>query len=372
LFRVADVARLYHVFTLLTSNRARAVLVLRCEAMSKVSHRRHRPAASDVELRQLRAFVAIAESASVTAASRSLGVAQSTLSEALAALERAVSTSLVQRGRGPKGVVLTAAGQALLPHAREVLAAVERLHVAVANAVASARGVVQIITNESISTYILSRVLAGTRAHWPNTQFPITVATCADVRRGVAEGSFDVGFLLEAVGGRRPRPPNVTSFTRGSAHDIVVPVVPLVAFTLPSHPLAQSAQRPVPRNTIAEFPVFVSDSAGDFKVLIEQFFHGDGLPVPPLQATGTVEGVKKSVMAAERAIGILPAYAISNEVRSGHVVCLDVRPKLPTMSIVAVLSQSRERHPSIEEIVNGVGNVFTTRQARSPDAKMNA
>ena len=324
----------------------------------KASHRRYRPATSDVELRQLRAFVAVAENAGVTEASRVLGVAQSTLSEALAALERAVSTALVQRGRGPRGAVLTTAGHALLPRAQEVLAAVERLHVAVADTEASARGVVEIITNESISTYVLARVLASTREHWPNTQFPISVATCADVRRGVSEGSFDVGLLLEAASGRRPRPANVTSFSRGST-DIVVPVVPLVAFALPSHPLARSQRRLVPRNTIAEFPVFVSDSAGDFKVLLERFFRGDGLPAARLQPTGTIEGVKKSVMATERAIGILPAYTISNELRSGRVVRLDVRPTLPTMSIVAVFSKSRQRHPSIEEVVNGVRAVFT-------------
>lgn len=148
-------------------------VTLRCDE-SKASHR---PATSDVELRQLRAFVAVAENASVTEASRVLGIAQSTLSEALAALERAMSTSLVQRGRGPQGAVLTPAGHALLPHAQHVLAAVARLHVAVADTVASARGVVELVTNESISTYVLPRVLASAREHWPNTQFPISIAT---------------------------------------------------------------------------------------------------------------------------------------------------------------------------------------------------
>jgi nicotinamidase-related amidase len=43
---------------------------------------------SDLELRHLRAFVALADQGSVTAASRALALAQSTVSEALAALER--------------------------------------------------------------------------------------------------------------------------------------------------------------------------------------------------------------------------------------------------------------------------------------------
>jgi hypothetical protein len=52
--------------------------------------------ASDLELHQLRAFVALIENRSVTAASKTLNHAQSTASETIAALERALGTALTQ------------------------------------------------------------------------------------------------------------------------------------------------------------------------------------------------------------------------------------------------------------------------------------
>ena len=110
---------------------------------------------STVEVRQLKAFVALVEQGSVTAAAQTLGVAQSTMSEALSSLERALGTSLFLRRRGSHELVLTEAGNALLPHARSVLDLLAAAHVAVASVTTGARARVAIATNESLSTYIV-------------------------------------------------------------------------------------------------------------------------------------------------------------------------------------------------------------------------
>ncbi|HEY4592317.1 MAG TPA: LysR family transcriptional regulator, partial [Thermoanaerobaculia bacterium] len=73
---------------------------------------------SGLELRHLRAFVALVDHGSMTAAAQALGMAQSTVSEAMAALDRTLGTPAVARRRGARGHPLTPAGRALLPHAR--------------------------------------------------------------------------------------------------------------------------------------------------------------------------------------------------------------------------------------------------------------
>jgi LysR family pca operon transcriptional activator len=313
-----------------------------------------RPAnpASDLELRHLRAFVALVEHGSVTAASQALGRAQSTISESLAALERALGASLVERQPGASANLLTAAGETLLPHAREVLAAVDKTYVAVAETAARARGAVHIVANESVSTYVLSGVLTKLRAHWPNTRFSVSVATCPDIRQGVRDGAFDVGLLLESGNRKVRRNAAADSSARFDNRQVLAPVVPLVIFATPSHPLAEGGHsKTVARSALSGFPLFVSDAAGDFHALLENFFHADHLPGPKLESTGTIEGVKRGVAADPRAFGILPIYAVRGELRAGRFTQLNLRPSPPQMSLVALLSRSRELHPGTDELI---------------------
>src|ERR1700748_1441495 len=69
----------------------------------------------------LRAFVAVAEKHHFGSAATTLGVSQSTLSQALAALEAGLGTRLVERST--RRVRVTAEGRQLLPLAQAVIAA---------------------------------------------------------------------------------------------------------------------------------------------------------------------------------------------------------------------------------------------------------
>jgi DNA-binding transcriptional LysR family regulator len=76
-------------------------------------------AMADVELRQLRYLVAVAERGSFTTAAEQLTMTQPALSRAVAALERTVGVRLLDRTS--RGVVLTAAGKVLVDRAEDIL-----------------------------------------------------------------------------------------------------------------------------------------------------------------------------------------------------------------------------------------------------------
>ena len=80
-------------------------------------------------LRQLEYLVAVVEEASFTRAAARLLVSQPALSHQIRALEESIGGALLERG--PRAVVPTALGQALLPHA---VAAVDAEHAATAAA----------------------------------------------------------------------------------------------------------------------------------------------------------------------------------------------------------------------------------------------
>jgi LysR family hydrogen peroxide-inducible transcriptional activator len=299
---------------------------------------------SAVELRQLKAFVALVERGSITAAANAMGFAQSTMSEALSSLEHAMGAPLFLRRRGSQELVLTAAGNALLPHARSVLDLIDDAHAAVANATRGARARVAIATNESVSTYVLGTQLAALRRQWPNTAFEVTVMMCADVRAGVERGEYDLGVML--------RPDDDSTATSVAERTIIPAAVPLVIFAQRSHPLAHRDS--VRRGALVDHPLYISDAAGDLHVLVRRYLERDGLPVPHIRSTGSVESVKRSVLTDPLAIGVLPAYALAEELRDEHVVALRMHPTPPRMRLEALTSATRAQHPATRQLIDAV------------------
>lgn len=320
---------------------------------------RDKKASFAAEFRHLRAFVALVDTGSITEAAQMLGLAQSTVSESLTALERALGTPITLPRRGARDVLLTAAGHTLLPHARSLLASLDAAQVAVASVTNSAYASVEIITNESVSAYLLPKALAILRGRWPHTSFAVTVATCDGSRAGVTNGDFDIGLLLEfdTPANRTSRstrvPANIACVSGDSV--VVANNLRLVVFASPAHPLiSPSAVKPIPAGELAEYSVFISDAAGAFHAIVSAFLRSDGVRGPYLESSGSVEGVKRAVAADPLAFGILPAYAIAEELQTGQFAVLSLRPSPPRMRLEALLSNHRARHPSVTELIDNI------------------
>src|ERR1700684_71360 len=74
---------------------------------------------NDLDLNDVRTFVAVAQAGTLTAAARELGLPTSTVSRALTRLEKHLDVLLVQRS--PRGLVLTDFGKEYLQTCRRAL-----------------------------------------------------------------------------------------------------------------------------------------------------------------------------------------------------------------------------------------------------------
>ena len=121
---------------------------------------------TDVELRHLAAMAAIAEEGSFGRAAARLGYTQSTVSQQIAALERAVGGPVFDRPGGPKPVRITPLGAVVLDHGRELLAKAEALADAV-DRFKAGDGRIDIGTFQSVSNVILPSVVRRLRDEHP-------------------------------------------------------------------------------------------------------------------------------------------------------------------------------------------------------------
>src|SRR4029079_16107335 len=113
-----------------------------------------------MELRHLRYFLAIVDERHFTRAAGKLGIAQPPLSQEIRQLEAEVGTPLF--ARTPRGVHLTAAGEAFLPHAQPALREVDRAAAAARRVRQGDLGTVRVgFTSAASVEPLLPRAISG-------------------------------------------------------------------------------------------------------------------------------------------------------------------------------------------------------------------
>lgn len=140
----------------------------------------------------MRAFVAVVDSGSFSAASRALGISQPAVTMQIQALEAELGTSLLDRRY--RRVDLTEAGRTLLPVAQRVLSSLETVREDIAALEGQVTGHLVIAASTTPGVYVIPRLLGGFIAEHPKVQLTLLVADSTDVVHRVAEGEAGVGF----------------------------------------------------------------------------------------------------------------------------------------------------------------------------------
>ena len=119
----------------------------------------------------LRSFLAVAESGSLSGAARVLGLSQPTLGRHITETETALKLTLFTRTA--RGLALSVAGTALLPHAQAMQEAAQALSLAAAGRDADMSGTVRITASQIMATYILPAILADLRMREPQIEIEL-------------------------------------------------------------------------------------------------------------------------------------------------------------------------------------------------------
>lgn len=205
------------------------------------------------DLVDLRLFLHIVESGSITAGAALSHLSLASASARVRGLEASLGIPLLERGR--RGVVPTAVGKSLAQHARAIGRQVERMQGDLAEYAKGFKGQVRLLCNTSgLSEYLPER-LADFLVKHPNIDIDVQEMPSVRIVDAVRQGAADLGLISSGVDSR-------DLHTRYLADDPMLLVIP------PGHPLSGSSGVTFVETLEHEF-IGVAASTS-FSVLIEE------------------------------------------------------------------------------------------------------
>lgn len=258
-----------------------------------------------MELRHLHTFLAVAEGLSFTRAAEALNYAQSSVTSQIQALEAELGVRVFERLG--KRVVLTEAGARLQAYATKLTQLESELKLAVPGSGEPA-GTLHLGAPESLCAYRLPPLLLRFRERYPRVQIVFRPGTCAELRRGVADGSLDIAFFTNPW----------------TQHDgvLVERLIsePICVVAHPDHPLA-ALPRVVPADLVGETLLHTEQDSAYRQMFDRVLIEAGVRPEVAIEFT-SIEAIKQCAM-ARMGLAVLPEMAVAAEIAQGRLVALN-------------------------------------------------
>lgn len=150
-----------------------------------------------LDLADLRLFIAIVDTGSITGGAANAHLALASASERLRKMEAEIGVPLLHRHA--RGVTMTEAGEVLARHARPLLAQQQRLRQAMHAFACGQRGTLRLFANTSAMSAFLPGKLAAWMAAHPAVQIETEERTSADIVSCILAGVAQAGVVSDAV-----------------------------------------------------------------------------------------------------------------------------------------------------------------------------
>ena len=262
-----------------------------------------------MEVRALRAFVAVAETASFTRAGQRLRVTQSAVSQQIRALEQSLGAPLFTRRS--RSVRLTQAGDVLLPYARQIMAKVEEAYAVVSDFEGMGRGRVAVGAGGAICHHVLPDILSEFSSRFGKIEVQVVSGFTEQTLARTIDGTVDLGLLILPVN-----------------HPAVVaeelPRDELVAIAPRDHPW-EKLERVRAKDLLSERFVAYARESRTFRI-VERFLLEAGVFPNFAMEISDLEAVKKMVEVG-LGVSLVAGFAVRTEVEAGRLIARPLAPR---------------------------------------------
>lgn len=252
-------------------------------------------------LRQLRTFLAVVETGSVSAAAQALHLTQPAASQQLRELERALGVRLLHRAAGR--MLATPAGEAVIEPARRIQGALDDTIAAVQAHRAGTVGRVRLGTGATACINLLPPVLATAKQRMPGLEIAVATGNSSEIANRVAVGELDIGLVT------LPLQPNRALIATRLLNDPLLAVIPQA-----HAPDGES----ITAARLGALPLILYEPGGSTRAIIDAWFRRAGPPPQPAMELDSIETIKVLVGGGLGA-SVLPQLALGTPVRDAVV-----------------------------------------------------
>lgn len=283
-----------------------------------------------LKFKQLSYFLTLAEYGSISAAANALNMAQPSLSENIAKLERQLDVQLAVRGS--RGIQMTEAGMMLVERGRGILQSVDQLVEDLRMLSGEPRGPVSVVFPPSLSIFLSVPLLETIHNEHKGIRLHISEAMSGDILDWLASERIDLGCVYEI--------PDSAPY---SFEPLLQEEIFLV--TAPDNwddefgpdGVAKTA---IPANRLQELPLVLTSPTHGARKLQEKFARAGGFSLNVVAVIDSLPHIVEMVSRAS-AYSLLGHGAVIREVAAGTLGL--VRIKEPTIRRTAYMVRKRTR-----------------------------
>lgn len=283
-------------------------------------------------LSQIEAFVEIARTRTVSRAADALYVTQPALTARLQRLEEELDAKLFVRT--PRGMKLTEAGEAYLPHAVKALESLADGRRIVNAFERGGVGRLTVGAAPAVSTYVLPGILRRFTTGHPRVSVSVRTGHSEEILELVVREQADVGLIREL------RHPDIVSTPL--YQDRVLLVVE------PGHRFASRGR--IRLEDIAREQLVLFDRTSSYRELTNAIFRGAGVRPEGIMELDNIDAAKKMVQEGF-GVALIPYTAVAAELEAGLLREVEVADATPlSRQIVAIRRRDRSMQAGAAEV----------------------
>jgi len=287
------------------------------------------------DVRQLEVFIAVAEQASFSRAGKILGMAQASVSERIAGLEKNMGARLLNRlGRR---VELTSVGKHFITRAKAIISLRNETAVEMMEYLDTKTGDVRVGGSTAPGEYLMPGLLGKFGRSYPEIRAMLTIADSERIIESIEEGTLDLGVV-----GRRDPTEHLQFLRLWNDHLVIV--------VQPDHPLAGHQGSVDPAVLLDERWVMRevgSATRSTAEKLMKRVLPGGLSRLNIAAEFGSVTAVKQGVKAG-LGIAVMSEITVDPDVKAGTLCIAPIKELFGVRPFYLVRDKRRSSSPTTE------------------------